>query len=448
LLGLIDNSRRLIPIPGLARTECPPRLVLTEFDSFEAARTIRDEWDRFAERIGGDVFATFDWCAVWWRHFSSGRTLRIYTARRDRELVAVIPVFREAIRWGPVCIHVVRVVGTDHAGTRCCALFDPAICDELATALFEALNRDGVWDVFHIGDLPGYFMHAREFAAALQRAAKCHRVYLRDGYCPHAVFEVPDDFESFLSRLSGNERKNIRKTERRLTESVALRTFCVSREDLPFAFEELCRWHRDHWQARGELGFIDKWPGAHAFHADIAAAQADAGRLRLLRLRAGEQTIGYIYAQRFGGRLHLFQSVRAPDVHWDRFSPGRLLHCAAMRTAIDERLSQVDAMSGFYEYKRRLGADFLRLKCVTAVHRRWSSRIRVGVFRAITAMIHLVYFRMWFSKLAPFLRRRLSEKSPRFLYAGMSRRHIRSRFVLDAFSGRSFEINVADRPGE
>jgi len=446
--GMIETSCRVVDSPAREPDKRSARLELAKFDSFEAAGAIREEWDQLAERLEGDIFGTFEWCAAWWRHFSLGRSLVIYAARRNGELAAVIPLFRETLRWGAVKVRVVRVLGTDHAGTRCYPLFDPEVIDDLAVDLLRALDNAGEWDVFHIGDLPGYYPHARRLAAALQRESHRPRIFLHEGYYPHAVFDVPGDFETYLSRLSGNERNNIRKADRRIAASATLRADAVPRDELSAAFAELCRWHGEHWLARGEIGFFDKWPGASAFHEDVAAAQAEAGRLVLFRLRADEDLIGYVYAQQFGRRLHFFQSVRAPQSNWESCSPGRLLHCAAIRAAIDEHLTLVDSMSGFYEYKRRLGAQFLGLKCIAAVRRRWPSRIRVAVFRAITGLIHLVYFRVWYSKLAPFLRRRLGRSGPRFLGAPMSRTYIRSRFVLDALSGRPSNIQGAESADE
>ncbi len=445
MFTLIDESPTPVPAPTLEVGPRAGRLQLTVHDSFGAVEALRDEWNRLAEILGGDIFSTFEWCAAWWKHFSADRRLMIHVARCDGAIVAILPLFRETVRWGPLSIRVVRVIGTDHAGTRCFPLIDSVHCDELVSTLIDALNLAGAWDVLHFGDLSAYYPHAESLAFALSRSPHRLRVFVPTGLCPQAIFAVPESYALYIQSLSHNERSNLRKADNRLMRSHTSHALPVARNELTREFDRMCDWHSEFWNRQGEMGFFDKWPGAREFHAEIAATHADLGRLALLRLQFGEQTAGYVYAHRFGRRLHLFQTIRAPDERWEGFSPGRLLYCAAMRLAVRERLECIDAMSGFYEYKRRLGAEFLSLKSVTAMRQRWPSRIRVAAFRVASMIVHLVYFRVWFSHLAPAFRRRFSGRAPRFLHAGMLRAFIRSRFVIDALSGRPIEANGSSK---
>jgi hypothetical protein len=101
---------------------------------------------------------------------------------------------------------------------------------------------------------------------------------------------------------------------------------------------------------------------------------------------------------------------------------------------MSQGVSTVDAMSGFYEYKRRLGADFLGLTTLALVHPSFSSRVRTKLFQAMVAIVYAIYFRAWFCRIAPFLRKRFRMKNHRLVRAGMARRFIRSRFILAALS--------------
>ena len=73
-------------------------LQVTCYRSFEEIQFLREEWDRLVESVGGDVFSSFDWCEVWWKHFGHGRWLELYVATFGDELVAVLPLFREDAR--------------------------------------------------------------------------------------------------------------------------------------------------------------------------------------------------------------------------------------------------------------------------------------------------------------------------------------------------------------
>jgi hypothetical protein len=338
-------------------------------------------------------------------------------------------MFRETIRLGPLSLRVVRLLGTDHAGTRVWPIFQTQHATESFEMLISALDRGGVWDVLHIGDLPGYFRQIEVLCDCLIRSAR-GQLYRNLNYYPHAVFSLPDDFEKYLDKLSGNERNNVRKNERRLSKSHVLRSTVVSREEYDTFLDEFFRWHDEYWESQNELGFFSLWPGSRAFHADIARAQCDVGKPVLMRVFASDDPVGLLCAHQFHHKLHLFQAVRAPGNLWDSFGPGRLLHCEAFRWCILQGIEIVDAMSGFYEYKRRLGAEFLGLTTVAVVRNSMWSGARAAVFRLMVAVVDAMYFRLWLCKVVPFMRRCLRIKPGRILGAGMAVRFIRSRFVL------------------
>ncbi len=438
LLKSVDRPESVVQRAALNEpTPARPQLGLTCYSTFDGLESIRDEWNRLAQRLDADIFSSFEWCEAWWRHFAADRRLEVYGLRRGEELMAVVPLFREAI--GPrLCqLRVIRTIGGDQAGTRCALLVDPKYADECAMLLLRALDdADEAWDCLYLGDLPGYFQNAETLARSFQSIARHLDVLLQDDVYPHAVFHLPESFDSYLASLSGNERNNIRKVERRIKNLCTPTATLVPPSDVPAALDELQRWHAEAWRTKGGLGYFVQWPGAARFHAAVAESQARAARLVLLRVQVAARVIGYVYAMRFGDRLHLFQNVRSPDASWDSLTPGRLLHCAAVRWAIAERITCLDAMSGFYEYKRRLGATFLGLQCITLIRRDTGVTVRLALLTFLTRWIDVVYFRVWYSKIAPTLRRLFPKFRWSVLKSGMSPSYLRSRFLLN-FSRRS-----------
>ena len=411
---------------------------LEVYHSFESAAAIREDWTRLAEAVDADLFGSFEWCATWWRHFSQGRRLEIYTFWSGDELVAVFPLFRETLRWGPIGLRVLRLLGSDHAGTRCWPMFKTEFVEEVVPLLIAAMSRAGAWDILQIGDLPGYFQQTEVLCAALHEAS-AGRIHLNQSYYPHAVFTLPEHFEKYLEQLSGNERNNIRKSERKLSKTHVLKSTVVQPGDSRAFLDEFFHWHDDYWETQNDLGFFSLWPGSREFHSEIAQVQCDAGQSVLIRVHANDEPVGLICAHRFNGRLHLFQAVRAPGSSLESYGPGRLLHCEAFRWCMSQGISTVDAMSGFYEYKRRLGADFLGLTTLAMVHPSVSSRGRTKLFKAMVAIVDATYFRMWLCRITPLLRKRFRMKNHPLLRAGMARRFIRSRFILAAMRDSSDE---------
>lgn len=403
------------------------------FSSFDSAKEIVEAWAQLASTLGADLFASFEWCETWWKHFSKGRRLEIYAFWSGDELVAVFPLFRETLRWGPVSLRVMRVLGSDHAGTRCWPLLQTRLADEVMRLLVETITRAGRWDVIHIGDLPGYFPQVDVLCSALL-ATQTGEVFCNKDFYPQAVFTIPGDFEAYLNELSGNERNNIRKNERRISKSNQLKTSIVPPDGMPAALKALFAWHDDYWESQNDLGFFTLWPGSREFHGDIAQLESSTGEPVFIRVEADGDPIGMVCAHRYMDRLHLFQAVRAPGGAWESFGPGRILHCETFRWCISQGIPMVDAMSGFYEYKRRLGAEFVGLTTMALVRGSTASRVRARLFKAVVSIVDATYFRLWLCRITPVLRKRFRMKKNAVLRAGMSRRFIRSRFILTAMS--------------
>jgi len=188
------------------------------YTSFDQARHLQQSWDKFVQEVSGDIFSTYDWCAIWWGHFGHGRKLEIHVATVGDELVGIFPLFRETIRWGPLFLRVVRIVGCDHCGTMCSVAIHPHWIYQVTCAVVKALDSRGKWDLIHIGELPGYFRHAQALGDVLRRCKQTGQVSFHDDYYPHMVFDVPDTFEEYLASLSLKERRNVRRDERRLEQ--------------------------------------------------------------------------------------------------------------------------------------------------------------------------------------------------------------------------------------
>jgi len=398
------------------------------FDTFDQLLPLREKWDALAESVGADLFASFDWCSTWWKHFGQDRTAEIYVAWAGDKVVACLPFFRESIGYGPWQITVVRLIGSCDAGTRCDLAIKPAYIDSVIREVTRRLDQFGTWDVMHIGDLPGDFLHGRAVVHALQRGLGRGRVIYRTGYYPNSVFDIPESFDEYLMSLSSNERSAIRRTARRLAEDHQAQVIGTSAGDLDAAFDQFHRQHEEWWTKSGHLGYFRDWSGSLAFHRDFSAAQARTGRLYMLRLQARGESIGFQYSHRFGRHIHWFSGSRAADAKWDAYSPGRQLHCAIVREAIAAGATQIDGMNGYYEFKTRWGARYTLLQNITVMSQDVLSRIAVRDFTS-ASRLHFFYNRIWFWHMAPWLRKHFPKSKGTWLCQGQTKKFVRSRFM-------------------
>jgi CelD/BcsL family acetyltransferase involved in cellulose biosynthesis len=414
---------------------------MTRYESFRDVQDLREEWDALVERVGGDLFSTFDWCAIWWKHFRHGRRLQLYVARVDNELIAVLPLFAETIRWGPLFLRVVRIVGCDHGTTTCNVAVRPDFLKPAVEALMAELDRAETWDIVHLGELPGYSSYGPELADALRGCPQVGDVVFSDCDYPHMVFDLPESFDAYLASLSLKERRNVRRDERKLERGgrVEHRELTDPRE-LHRAITEFAALHAYLWAARGRLGHFGEWPGAEEFHREVAPVLLERGRLVLMEVRVDGKLEATEYGGRFGGRVHWIVASRRHD------TTSRIGFCALVRFALKSGARQIDALPGYYDYKRRLGAQVLGVKTITVLSPRRRSRVRTRLFRAATWMVDLIYHRLWFWHVAPWLRKRFPRLRGGIVRAALWRRHIRARFLVAAKPKRTASARCAEGP--
>lgn len=161
----------------------------------------------------------------------------------------------------------------------------------------------------------------------------------------------------YLALLGANTRSQIRRA-RRAIGATTLEAATSVAEALAI-YDELVALHTASWRARGEPGaFADPW--FDRFHRRLIARRFAHGEIELLRLRAGERTVGCIYNLIANGRVLFYQSGLAAfaDPH---VKPGYLCQAAAVERAAAAGHAIYDFLGGDARYKASLSTDTTRL---------------------------------------------------------------------------------------
>src|SRR6185436_11925142 len=125
-----------IPVPTITPGI---NITMAVFDSFDQAGLSREEWDQFISSIGGSLYVTYDWCRIWWHHYSSDRRLCLFVFREGPRLVGLAPMFVEKVRLGPINIRLAKRVGADFTLTMFSLPLVPAHTEAIYRKLVEAL---------------------------------------------------------------------------------------------------------------------------------------------------------------------------------------------------------------------------------------------------------------------------------------------------------------------
>ena len=159
----------------------------------------------------------------------------------------------------------------------------------------------------------------------------------------------------FAATLSANTRYQLRRSARRYAETgaLALTRAATTEQALEF-LDALAALHQASWTRRGQRGaFAD--PFFRTFHRDVIAAAHPRGEIDLLRISAGEETIGYLYNFRRNGIVMAYQSGFAYREHDNQRKPGLTCHALAIETALTEGNAAYHFLAGDDRYKTSFG---------------------------------------------------------------------------------------------
>jgi len=311
----------------LRRGQPPPAWRLEPMADFSL---VQADWKQLATR-SGNLFLTWEWMSLWWRHFRRGGRLRL-TACRSAEgrIRAILPMYQSM--W--LGARVVRFVG--HLGDQLglvCAHEDQARATLELRRLTDETPRA---DLYLIERLPG----GREWARLL------------DG---HLVSQVSNPVLQRRGRswdvvrfsFSRNLRQDIGYRGRRLHRKHRVTYRLVDDvQQLPAALDALERLHQARWGSEGQVSAA-QW----RFYREFAAVALDRGWLRLWLLQLDERAAAAILGFRYGGDEWFVQAGRNPD--FDADGAGFVLLAHAIQTSMMEGVGAFRFLRGDEPYKRR-----------------------------------------------------------------------------------------------
>ncbi len=376
------------------------RSVMTSFDNDKLTPA---EWDAFVASADGDLYCSFDWCRIWWEHYGDGRDLRILVYRRGAEIIGLLPLVIDQLWLGPIPVRVARFAGSDST----MIVLNPAVrADSVQAVCTDALRfifDECGCDLFYAGPLSGEHPHRVQIVAA-STSLTDEVCVLHAGPCGvHTVVPLPEAPDDYLAGLSKSERGNYRRDQRNLTKDCGMQFDLVPPEEVEECFEEFAALHTEQWRAQGKLGHFGDWSKSLEFARALVRELAPSGRVRLSRLRADGQTVQLEFCIAFADTAHWRLPARRFSDRWERYGVGRVAMVERLRRAISDGIRRIEAGPGHYEYKLRLGGMEYPLESVLIAANRPLARIKGRLLRAISRLLNLLYYRIWFNRIAPRL---------------------------------------------
>jgi len=312
-------------------------LELEHVHSLEAART---PWCELATYTD-NVFATWEWASIWWRHFGRGRQLLVTLCRdRNGRLSALLPLYVSR-RWP---LRVARFLGhgpADQLGPLCRQEHRTSTAIALRRTLADVGCQVFLGDTLHAGERWSQRLGADVYSNASNPVLRLEW----------------SSWDDYLDSRTANFRSQVRRRERALGKLGLRYRLCEQRNRLDRDLDVFFRLHRGRWG--DETSNVAR---TEAFHREFAACAFERGWLRLWFLEVGGEPVAAWYGLRWTGIDWYYQAGR--NRLWDRFGVGFVLLSHSIREAIRDGMHEYRFGRGDEHYKSRFGPEDPRLETI------------------------------------------------------------------------------------
>ncbi len=350
-------------------------------------------WRDLEDRANGSFFNSWSWIGPWLGTYAAEAqacaSIGLLSVSAGESVVAVALLGRRARPWhrGGANALFLHQTGRDDDTAAFIEyngfLADRAVAREATAALVSYMATapifaEGPWKLgsFTVAgaDAPlTSALTAGSLRHCVTRAAQCPWIDLR---------AQPEGLDGYLGRLSANTRGQIRRSVRLYEAQGPLRL--TSAPDHPTArasMRELRRLHEETWTRRGSgLGAFSH-PMFAYFTAALVETGLGEGRVDVLRVSAGDETVGLLLNFVHAGHVYAYQSGLGYAVD-NRLKPGLVTHALAVAHYRARGMKAYHFMAGDSRYKTSLGTEVEVLSWLTC-HRDTMIERVLGLLRYI-----------------------------------------------------------------
>ena len=390
----------------------PLDIVISWVDRPEILEPLLAEWQRLAFLTQADIYLTPAWFSIWWSHFGAGRGFACLVARHGEALVGILPFCIETFWLGPMRMRVARLAGTDPH----CMIFTLPIERDVAPKILREACRyllgPGGCDTISLKPVSE---RADFLPLLMQIQGSSADLTVTDlPLGSHVIFDLPDSFDTYLrTRLSKKRRAHFRQNLKGLESSFATEAHLL----VPNAreFDAFVALHNAQWQAVGKGGHFADWPNSAAFFRALTTVSLPGFGIQFDSLEGSRGPLATQFSLICGQTAHWRLPARSLDQNAERLSIGQVGLVLMIKGLIETGVRRIEGGRGEYDYKLSLGGENVPVHRLLISRATSISKVRLRLLMSYVDLLNLFYYRVWFKKLAPRLRR-LTGGKPRPLW--------------------------------
>ncbi|MBP6013228.1 MAG: GNAT family N-acetyltransferase [Alphaproteobacteria bacterium] len=357
----VSSASKAKAITVVASADSPAGDIDVEFIDRASLGDTVQVWNALQGNGAASFFLSTDWILAWLKAAHVAPTL--FRALQGGAVVGAALIARSPFNFRhPLRIqhrlHETGVARTDGVFIEFNGVLSkPAFAGDVFAAIVDALRvrRAQSWTRF----LPHELIvsaAAPAFAADVLARVPRAEVFRRDKSPFADLAALRAAGQSFLGGISANTRQQLRRARRDFEAIGALRIERAATVESALAFlGELKPLHIARWRARGKPSGFDN-PAFEPLLSELIRSGVPAGRVDVLRLWAGEKTIGYLVNFRHRDAVLNYTSGFAYAEH-PKLKPGLVAHLLAIEDAYAHGAARYDFLAGAARYKDSLSTN-------------------------------------------------------------------------------------------
>ncbi|MFU8861992.1 MAG: GNAT family N-acetyltransferase [Cyclonatronaceae bacterium] len=364
----LKNDAKAKPEPTKKPSTIKHRVIQseTEFDE------LKTEWNLLCEYTNSHVFQTYEWNRSWWKHFGFYGKLQIFVLYDDDNIVGIAPLFiDEYTLFGLKTYTILRMIGSGIGKTKDGVLLgSKAYSDYLQfviqkgyeTSFYEHLmahiKKEVLFDAMILEEIP-------ELSSTLELlendfASLGFKVNIKKASITTRIEPEQKGWDGYLKKLSGNERKNVRKSIRK-TENTGENVFRVvvidDNIDFEYYLKQFIQLHQDQWNREGLPGTFSQ-NSMKKFFLETCEKLLHKASIRVYALLPAEETgaesaVSIAIVMIYNNQMYLqhgAMDLSSPLIH---IGPGKILNTIIIKDSVQSGLT-FDFLRGDEVYKQRL----------------------------------------------------------------------------------------------
>lgn len=334
---------------------------VSRIETTEGLSRLEKEWSRLVEQCQNkNIFLTFEWVSLWWKHLRGDKELYVLVARQDKDIVGIAPLMVSKIKRPGIHKKKLEFIGmplSDYSDLIL-ADMDAHKKQEIVQAFLEFLKKNRKdWSLISLNRIP----EGSQTLDLIRKAKKPCLFYGRAAcdVSPRLIREAPGAANPNQAEVGESAKSLGRSVNRFLRDGKGRIESCSkSKADCSALLEQLFRQHIMRWEGSHTPSMFND-ENYRRFFIELMKKLIPAGLADIIYIHFQKKPAAFLLVFKYNDVFSDYMTTS--DLSLSKHSPGRVLLKLSLESEASKRFKVYDFMRGGHKYKLKYANRIVRL---------------------------------------------------------------------------------------